>query len=161
MDTAVPVAAGRELRHWALLALALAGAAATAVAAALGYAGAAGQPGLAALARALIVGAPIAIGLYAWSRRPSQRFGLLLVAAGGLWFLASLSESADPGVYTLGRTTGWLVEVFLVYLVLCFPTGRLPGVADRRLVGAMTAVFALFFLPQLLIAETFPVPSPY
>ena len=161
MDTAVPVAAGRELRHWALLAVALAGAAATAAAAALGYAGAAGQPGLAALARALIVGAPIAIGLYAWSRRPSQRFGLLLVAAGGLWFLASLSESADPGVYTLGRTAGWLVEVFLVYLVLCFPTGRLPEAADRRLVGAMTAVFALFFLPQLLIAETFPVPSPY
>ncbi len=161
MDTAVPVAAGRELRHGALLALALAGAAATAAAAAFGYAGAAGQPGLAALARGLIVGAPIAIGLYAWSRRPSQRFGLLLVAAGGLWFLATLSESTDPGVYTLGRTAGWLVEVFLVYLVLCFPTGRLPEAADRRLVGAMTAVFALFFLPQLFIAETFPVPSPY
>jgi signal transduction histidine kinase len=161
MDTAVPVAAGRGLRHGALLALALAGAAATAAAAALGYAGAAGQPGLAALARALIVAAPVAIGLYAWSRRPSQRFGLLLVAAGGGWFLATLSESTDPTVYTLGRTAGWLVELFLVYLVLCFPTGRLPEAADRRLVGAMTAVVSLFFLPQLLIAEKFPVPSPY
>jgi signal transduction histidine kinase len=161
MDTAVPVAAGRGLRHGALPALALAGAAATLAAAALGYAGAAGQPGLTALARGLIVGAPVAIGLYAWSRRPSQRFGLLLMAAGGLWFLATLSESADPTVYTVGRTAGWLAELYLVYLVLCFPTGRLLEAADRRLVQAMAAVVAIFYLPQLVVAETFPVPSPY
>jgi signal transduction histidine kinase len=161
MDTAVPVAAARGLRHGALLALALAGAAATVAAAALGYAGAAGQPGLTALARGAIVGAPVAIGLYAWSRRPSQRFGLLLVGAGGLWFMATLSESTDPGVYTLGRTAGWLVELFLVYLFLSFPTGRLPAAADRRLVGAMAAVVAVFYLPQLFVAQSFSVPSPY
>jgi signal transduction histidine kinase len=161
MDTAVPVAAGRGLRHGALFALALAGAAATVAAAALGYAGATSQPGMAALARGAIVGAPVAIGLYAWSRRPSQRFGLLLVAAGGLWFLATLSESTDPGVYTLGRTAGWLVELFLVYLFLSFPTGRLPAAADRRLVGAMAAVVAVCYLPQLLVAQSFSVPSPY
>ena len=161
MDTAVPVAAGRDLRHGALLGLALAGAAASVAAAALGYAGAAGQPGLTALARAVIVGAPIAIGLYAWSRRPSERFGVLLVAAGGGWFLATLSESADPVVYTVGRTAGWLVELFVVYLVLSYPTGRLPEAADRRLVRTMTAVLAIFFLPQLVVAESFAVPSPY
>ena len=161
MDTAVSVAAGRGLRDGALLLLALAGAAATAAAAALGYAGAEVQPGLTALARALIVGAPIAAGLYAWSRRPSQRFGLLLVATGGGWFLATLSESTDPAIYTMGRTAGWLVELLLVYVVLCFPTGRLPEPVDRRLVQVMTAVVAVFFLPQLVVAETFPVPSPY
>ncbi|HEY7599215.1 MAG TPA: histidine kinase dimerization/phosphoacceptor domain-containing protein, partial [Candidatus Limnocylindrales bacterium] len=161
MDTAVSVAAGRGLREGALLVLALAGVAATVAAASLGFAGGHEQPGLTALARALIVGVPIAVGLYAWSRRPSQRFGLLLVAAGGGWFLATLSESADPAVYTVGRGAGWLVELLLVYVVLCFPTGRLPDRVDRRLVQAMAAVVAVFYLPQLVFAETFPVPSPY
>ena len=161
METAVSVAAGRGLRHGALLALALAGAVATAAAAALGYAGAVGQPGLTALARALIVGAPIAIGLYAWSRRPSQRFGLVLVAAGGTWAVTTLAESADPFAYTVGRTAGWLAELLFVYLVLSFPTGRLPELIDRRLVRAMTAVVAVFYLPQLVLAETFSVPSPF
>ena len=161
MDTAVPVAAGRDLRHGALLALALAGAVATVAAAALGYAGAAGQPALAALARALIVGTPIAVGLYAWTRRPSQRFGILLVVLGGAWFLATLSESPDPGVYTAGRAAGWRAELLFVYVILCFPAGRLPAAVDRRLVGVTAAVLAVFFLPQLLLADTFPFPSPY
>ena len=161
MDTAVPVAAGRDLRQGTLLALALSGAAATIAAAALGFAGAAGQPGLAALARALIVAVPIAVGLYAWSRRPSQRFGILLVALGGGWFLATLSESPDPAVYTVGRAAGWLAELLFVYVVLCFPSGRLAEAVDRRLFGAMAAVLALCFVPQLVLAETFPFPSPY
>ena len=161
MDTAVPVAAGRDLRHGALLALALAGAVATVTAAALGYGSTAGQPGLAALGRALIVGTPIAVGLFAWSRQPSQRFGILLVALGGGWFLATLAESADPATYTVGRTAGWLVELLVVYVILCFPSGRLPEAVDRWLVGAMAALLACFFLPQLFLAETFPFPSPY
>jgi signal transduction histidine kinase len=161
MDTAVSVAAGRGLRGGALLILALAGAAATGAAAALGYAGGDDRPDMTAAARGLIVGVPIAVGLYAWSRRPSQRFGLLLVAAGGAWFLATLSESADPATYTVGRTAGWLVELLLVYLVLCFPTGRLPEAVDRRLVRAMAVVVAVFYLPQLVLAESFSVPSPY
>ena len=161
MDTAVSVAAGRGLRLRAQLVLALAGAGAVAAAAALGYAGAAGQSGLTALARALIVGAPIAIGLYAWSRRPSERFGLLLAAVGGAWAVTTLAESPDPVAYTMGRTAGWLAELLVVYLVLCFPTGRLEEPADRRLVRAMTSVVAVFYLPQLVLAETFSLPSPF
>ena len=161
MDTAVSVAAGRGLRLRAQLVLALAGAGAVAAAAALGYAGAAGQSGLTALARALIVGVPIAIGLYAWSRRPSERFGLLLAAVGGAWAVTTLAESPDPVAYTMGRTAGWLAELLVVYLVLCFPTGRLEEPADRRLVRAMTSVVAVFYLPQLVLAETFSLPSPF
>jgi signal transduction histidine kinase len=161
MDTAVSVAAGRGLHLRAQLVLALAGACATAAAAALGYAGAADQSGLTALSRALIVGAPIAIGLYAWSRRPSQRFGILLAAAGGAWAVTTLAESADPVAYTVGRAAGWLAELLVVYLVLCFPTGRLEEPADRGLVRAMTTVVAVFYLPQLVFAETFSVPSPF
>jgi signal transduction histidine kinase len=156
-----PVPGARDLRHGTLLALALAGVAATAAAAQLAYAGADSRPGLTALARAVCVGVPIAAGLYAWYRGENRRFGLLLFAAGAGWFVTTLAESDGAVAYTVGRTAGWLVEVLIVYLVLAFPSGRLSERADRRLVEAMAAAAALLFLPQLLFAETFSVPSPF
>jgi hypothetical protein len=47
------------------------------------------------LARALMVGAPIAVGLYARRRVPFARFGGLLVGVGVVWFVATLSNSPD------------------------------------------------------------------
>ena len=113
------------------------------------------------LARGLIVGTPIGVGLYAWYRGPDERFGLLLIAAGAGWFVTTLAESGDEWLYTLGRTTGWLVEILLVYLILAFPNGRLPGRTDRILVAAMAVVVLAAFLPRLVLAEDFDVPSPY
>jgi hypothetical protein len=57
--------------------------------------GAASHPLLVASARALIVGAPVAVGLYVWYRRPEERFGRVLVAAGAAWFVTTLAESDD------------------------------------------------------------------
>ncbi len=165
MDTAVGVlgapAAARDGRRFLLLGLACAGAAATAAAAAIALTGATSHPGLVALGRALIVGVPIAAGLYAHRRQPEERFGLLLVAAGAAWFVTTLAESQDEVVYTVGRLAGWLAEVLLVYVFLCFPSGRLTHRADRAIVAAMAGVVAVFYLPQLLVAEDFSVPSPY
>jgi signal transduction histidine kinase len=165
MDTAVSVpervAAGRDLRHGALVGLAVAGAAAALTAAAIALAGTASHPGQAAFGRALMVVTPIAVGLYAWYRRPDERFGLMLVAAGFGWFVTTLAESGDEVVYTVGRTAGWLMEALVIYVVLCFPSGRVTGTADRRLVGAMAGVVAVFYMPQLLVAEDFSVPSPF
>lgn len=122
---------------------------------------AATRPGLVAAARACMVAVPIAVGLYAWYARLNERFGLLLVAAGGGWFLTTLAESSDTALYTLGRASGWLVEVLLVYLFLSFPSGRLTARADRALVGAIGAAVAVLFLPRLLLAPAFETPSPY
>jgi signal transduction histidine kinase len=155
------VPGARDLRHGALLALSLAGVAATVAAGALAYTGAADQHGLTAFARALMVGVPVAVGLYAWYTSPNQRFGMLLVAAGGGWFVTTLAESSDSVAYTIGRTAGWLIELLVVYLVLSFPSGRLPDRVDRTLSRAVAAVVAIFYLPQLVVAETFSVPSPY
>jgi signal transduction histidine kinase len=162
---AVGVLAGpapaRAARRVHPLVLACAGAAAAAMAAAITYAGAAGQPGPVALGRALIVGLPIGAGLYARYRQPDDRFGLVLVAAGVGWLATTLAESQDEALYTLGRFAGWLMEAGLVYVILSFPAGRLTGRADRVITGAMALVVALFYLPQLLVAEDFSVPSPY
>ena len=72
MDAVIQVAerlpVHRELRPVAMAALGFAAVAAMAAAAAIAIAGAPADPGRIALARALIVGVPLAVGLYAWYR---------------------------------------------------------------------------------------------
>src|SRR5215216_39016 len=117
--------------------------------------------GFAAAGRSLMVGVPVAVGLYAWHRRPEERFGRLLVALGFGWFATTLAESGDEVVYSIGRVAGWLVEFGLVYLVLAFPSGRISHRIDRALVWATATLLATLYLPTVLIADGYPVPSPY
>ena len=112
------------------------------------------------LARAVMVGAPIAVGLYARRRRPFERFGTLLIALGAGWFVATLSGSRDEVLYSVGRVAAWLVEAAIVYLMLAFPSGRLPGRTDRLLAGAAAVVVVVLYLPTALLVETYPVPAP-
>ena len=143
-------------------AIIVAGAALCAITAATTVAGsAAGQPWLEGLARATIVGTPIAVGVYARRYTASRRFGTLLVATGATWFLTTLAESSDPALYAAGRIFGWLSEPLLMYLVLAFPTGRLTARADRLLIGAGVAIVAALYLPSVLLVERFPEPSPW
>ena len=114
---------------------------------------------LAAVGRAAMVALPIGVGVYAWHRRPGERFGLLLTIAGFAWFLTTFSESENELVYSIGRVSGWLVEPGLIYLILVFPFGRLTTRVDRRLVWAAAALVATVFLPSALIAESYPVPA--
>jgi signal transduction histidine kinase len=120
-----------------------------------------GDAELAAAGRALIVAAPVAVGCYAWHRRPGEPFGPLLVATGFAWFLTTLSESDDSLLYSTGRVAGWLVEVQLIYLALSFPTGRLTARADRLLVGTAAGLVAVLYLPSALLADSYPLPAPY
>ncbi len=165
MGVAVPVAGSvpRSAAHRrAALGIGIAATAlATVAAAAIAAEGAGGHPELVAAGRAAIVGVPCAVGLYAWYRGLGQRFGPLLVAAGGVWLVATLAESNDPAAYTTGRVAGWIAELFVVYLALAFPTGRLPGRADRLIVASMAAVLVVTFLPRLLFAASFEVPTVY
>jgi signal transduction histidine kinase len=123
-------------------------------------AGLGGGTPLEALARGLIAGVPVAVGLGAY-RRTGNRFGLGLAALGGVSLVAALAESGDELAYSAGRAAGWLVTALLIYLILAFPLGRLPGRADRVLVGATAAIVLVFFAPRLLLAGGFELPSPY
>jgi signal transduction histidine kinase len=116
---------------------------------------------LEAIARVLMVGAPIAVGIYARRRPPFERFGALLIVAGLGWFLTTLSESSDPLLYSTGRVAGWIVEVGLVYLVLAFPLGYLRDRVDRTLVWAGALLVLVLYLPTALLVEQFPVPAPW
>ena len=43
----------------------------------------------------------IGVGLYAWWRRPDNRFGALMVMAGFAWFLAGLEVSEVAVLFSL------------------------------------------------------------
>ena len=148
-------------RRITLFAAVLASIAAVAISVEVALAGAEDQPGLVALARAVIVGGPLAVGLHTWYRRPAERFGLVLIAAGAACFVSTFAESDDGLLYSVGRAAGWLIEALLVYLFLSFPGGRLADRPDRVLVLAMAAVVLVMYLPRLFLGEYFEVPSPY
>jgi hypothetical protein len=47
-----------------------------------------------------VVAAPVAVGCYAWHRRPGESFGPLLIVTGFAWFLTTLAESDDEVLYS-------------------------------------------------------------
>src|SRR4051812_24924293 len=84
------------------------------------------------LARAVMVGAPIAVGLYAYGRRPFARFGVLLMGVGVAWFVVSLSSSTNDVIYSVGRVCAWFAEIAIVF----FGAG-VPERAARRTLGPL------------------------
>ena len=113
-----------------------------------------------AIARGVIVGIPLAVGLYAWRRPAHERFGRLLLAFGALWFLAGLSTSSSSVLFSIGRVAGWISEVGLVYTVLAFPQGRVTGRIDRALVAWAFSAMALYLVSVPLVAH-YPAPAPW
>ena len=114
-----------------------------------------------ALRNALMIGAPVAVGLYAWHEATHARFGRLLVAVGMGWGVVALCATTVAVPYSVGRMAAWVAEIALVYLTLSFPSGRLPGRPDRLLVGAVVALIGILYLPTGLLVEQFPVPTYY
>ena len=117
---------------------------------------------LEAVARALMVATPIAVGLYARAPRARPRASAACSsspASPGSWRRSPSRRTA--WVYSVGRVFGWVVEVTLMYVILAFPTGRLPGRVDRVLVGATALVVAVLFLPTALLVEAYPIPAPW
>jgi signal transduction histidine kinase len=135
--------------------------AATVLAAVMGANAATADVALVAIARALMVGVPLGVGLYAWQHHHGDRFGALLMLTGAACLLTTLAESRDDLQYTVGRSAGWLMAVLLAYLILAYPSGRLSGRTDRRLVAAMAAVVGVFFVPRLALDPHLQTPNPF
>jgi signal transduction histidine kinase len=119
------------------------------------------HPWLAAAGRGTIVAAPIAVGLYAWSRGPYERFGRVLAVVGAGWSLTALAGSTSAVLYSTGRVAGWLVEAGFIWLILAFPSGRLLGRWDRRLVAAYGILVVVGYMPTALLAGGYRAPSPW
>jgi signal transduction histidine kinase len=119
------------------------------------------HPWPAAIGRGAIVAVPIAVGLYAWQRRPRSRFGRLLVAVGAGWSITTLAGSTNSVLYSTGRVAAWIVEIAFVYAILAFPSGRLSGRADRALVVALSVLLLVGYMPTALLAQRYPTPTPW
>jgi hypothetical protein len=91
----------------------------------------------------LVVGASlVGSGLGAWRAWPENRVGPVMVFTGFAWFAGLLTEAPSPLPYTIGDLIQYVWIVGFIYLLLCFPSGRLPGAIDRGLVAA-TLLFAV------------------
>src|SRR3954453_11354904 len=76
----------------------------------------------------------IASGLIAWTRRPANRIGPLMVLIGFVWLLGGgLQESNDSLPFTLGVLIGNVAFAPFVHVLLSFPSGEL-GRRKRLLV---------------------------
>ncbi len=77
----------------------------------------------------------IVTGLFAWWRRPENRFGALMIAVGFVWLLATLIASDVPGLFAIGGLFSALPYAFLLHMLVAFPSGRLATPWERFLVA--------------------------
>jgi PAS domain S-box-containing protein len=94
-------------------------------------------------------------GLVAWSRRPQNRFGPLMVAAGFAWFLTSLAAANASIPFTVGGVLQNLPYAIIVHLLLAYPRGRLEWWVTRGIAAAayvdvllFQVLFLLFYDPR-------------
>jgi hypothetical protein len=101
-----------------------------------------GEPLVIALLAVWITIAYVFGGLIAWSRRPASRFGPLMIVAGFLMFVTTLSWSTNDIAYTVGQAFDVVVPVLFLHVFLAFPDGRLHGRFEQLLVaiGYVTAI---------------------
>src|SRR4051794_31896691 len=116
--------------------------------------------GLAITVQLLCAVLPITLGVFRLLQLPEDRFARLLIATGLASSIATLAQSSDSTLYSIGRVTVWVVEVMIVYLLLSFPDGRLHSRRERQLFGGVVLVCGLLYLPSALLTE-FPAPTPY
>jgi len=98
-------------------------------------------------------------GVFAWLRRPHNRFGALMTGVGFAWFVAGLTEANDPFLFTVGAYLGPLYLVLVAHMLLAFPDGRLESTAQRVLVTVGYLTVLLVGLPFFLLGGRIDDPA--
>jgi len=93
----------------------------------------------------------VGVGVFAWWRRPLNRFGVLMTAVGFAWFLAGLVEANSSAIFTIGAYVGPLYLVLVAHMVLSFPSGRLETTPQRAIVVAGYLAVLGVRLPYFLL----------
>ena len=96
-------------------------------------------------------------GLAIWDHEPANRTGRLMTAVGLTWFIGTFDQAAIPELRELALTFEDTVTVFLLALVLAYPSGRLETRVDRVAIAVLavgaTALNLLFSTSLTLIAD--------
>jgi signal transduction histidine kinase len=95
----------------------------------------------------------LACGLLAWWRRPANRLGPLMVAAGFALLMRQLRYSHDALAFTLFFLFGDLGFALVVHSALAYPSGRTRDHAERWLVRAVYAAALALPLAILLLHD--------
>ena len=92
-------------------------------------------------------------GLVAWARRPENRLGPLMAAAGIALLLRQLRYSNDPLVFTVFFALGEVSYALVAHSVLAYPSGHVIGRPERALMKVGYASMLLFPLAILLVYD--------
>ncbi len=95
-------------------------------------------------------------GLLAWSRRPDSRLGPLMIGAGAVCFLVTLSWTSNDVSYTVGQALDKLPAVLFLYVFLAFPSGRLSRRFEKLLVATAFATAILLELVRMVVGDYGP-----
>jgi signal transduction histidine kinase len=95
----------------------------------------------------------IGAGLYAWWRRPENRFGVLMTAVGFTYFLGALTAADASWLFTLGVLLSSIYLAVFVHMLLAYPDGRIDSPRVRKLISAGYVLAILGPLPALLLAS--------
>ena len=117
------------------------------------------EPVRAGAVQAVVVGTPLAVGLFEW--RPRSPFPRLLVVIGLGLAVVSLSATTVPLLYSLGRIALWCLSPVVIAMLLAYPSGRLDRPLDRVLVALSLGVVAVLYLGPLPWTVEFPGPFPW
>ena len=95
----------------------------------------------------------IASGLIAWTRRPINRLGPLLIAYGLAVLVRPWQYSDDALMFTLGYALSQLNVALFGHVTLAYPTGRVTDRLERAFVAAAYAFAAVLPLATLLVYD--------
>ena len=98
----------------------------------------------------------VAVGAYTWWRRPQSPLGPVVAGAGFLYGVTSLNASGAPLAYTIGMVVWAGYIVYVGYLYLCFPRGRLESTLERGFMLAFVLSTAVVWGLILLLSPTLP-----
>ena len=114
------------------------------------------DPTRVAIWRTLFVSVYVAVGAYTWWRRPRSPLGPVVAGAGFLYSVTSLNASGASLAYTIGMVTWAGYIVYVGYLYLCFPRGRLESTLERRFILAFVLSTAVVWGLILALSPTLP-----
>jgi signal transduction histidine kinase len=95
----------------------------------------------------------IASGLIAWSRRPINRLGPLLIAYGLAVLIRPWQYSDDALMFTLGYALSQLNVALFGHVALAYPSGRVTDRLERAFVAAAYAFAAVMPLATLHVYD--------
>ena len=95
-------------------------------------------------------------GILAWRRRPTNRFGALLVVGSLIWVAASCNNVDARLLVAVGLVTATVSVAFVIHLLLAFPSGVLGGPVPRTIVAAIYGVCTVLQAPLYLFGSAPP-----